>query len=554
MSKRILALDVGASTIKLAEFHLQKDHSLELVNYGTRVIGLDPQDEANRMVYTGTALDELIRELRIKPGPVLLSVSGQHVFSRYVKLPPVSGDKIAQIVEYEAKQNVPNLNEVVWDRQIIPTGEGDMDVLLAAIKLDIVENLAETVHGCGLETELVDISIAALYNAFRYNEPNPEGCTMILDMGARTTNVIFAEGERVWSRSFPVSGNSITQQISRDFDVSFGEAESMKENVSMVALGGAYEPLEDPEADQVSKCIRGAMTRLHAEITRSINTYRSQQNGQAPDRVLLTGGSCVMTYLDVFLQEKLNLPIEYFNPLQEIVVSESIEEERLAGDWHLLAEVVGLALRKVGDSPVSLNLLPPSITRERNFRQKQGILVFCMFLVAAILGLWGWHASRVASEMVGVRENLEADVNELQTWKNRIQGIRRDYDLEEENLMAVTNVVADRVVWLDILQDIRQRLPEGVWITQFKADEAMPRQKLVLVGTFFKDAVYANLQLPDNTPIVRFQEELKESPWFSPETRFTVSITDLAPTGTTGMLQSVAAFMIEIVLEEPLPL
>lgn len=295
MSKRILTLDVGASTIKLAEFLLNKDHQLELQNYGTRAIGLDPADEANRMVYTGTAIDELIREMRIKPGPVLLSLSGQHVFSRYVKLPPVAGDKIGQIVDYEAKQNIPNLEEVVWDRQILPGSDGEMDVLLAAVKQEVVENLAESVHNSGLETELVDISIAALYNVYRKAYPDLEGCTMILDMGAKTTSVIFAENERVWSRSFPVSGHSITQSIANDFKISFGEAEALKESVSMVALGGAYEPLEDPQADQVSKCIRSSMTRLHAEIVRSINTYRSQQNGQPPQRVLLTGGSTVMT-------------------------------------------------------------------------------------------------------------------------------------------------------------------------------------------------------------------------------------------------------------------
>lgn len=118
MSKRILTLDVGASTLKLAEFHISKDHKLELVKYGIRAVGIDPGDEANRMVYTGTALQELMQELRIKPGPVLLSLSGMHVFSRYVKLPPVAGDKISQVVEYEAKQNIPNLDEVVWDRQV----------------------------------------------------------------------------------------------------------------------------------------------------------------------------------------------------------------------------------------------------------------------------------------------------------------------------------------------------------------------------------------------------------------------------------------------------
>lgn len=550
MSKRILTLDVGAGTIKLAEFNLTKENQLELVNYGTRAIGLDPQDEANRMVYTGTAVDELVQELHIKPGPALISLSGQHVFSRYVKLPMVSGDKIPQIVQYEAQQNIPNLSEVVWDRQILPGNNGEMDVLLAAVKQDVVENLAESIHNSGLETELVDISIAALYNAYRISYEPTDGCDMILDMGAKTTSVIFAEGGRVWSRSFPVSGNTITQSIANDFKVTFGEAEALKENVSMVALGGAYEPLEDPEADKVSKCIRSSMTRLHAEIVRSINTYRSQQNGQAPSRVLLTGGSSVMTYLDVFLQEKLNIEVEYFNPLQAITVAPSVDEDRINAEWHLLAEVVGLALRKAGDVAIQMNLLPPSIVRERLFRKKQGMMVASLVLLTVTLGLWAWFASAEASNQDRLQTVLSSQVDELSRWHANIQTVRRDMEAVEIELEAFASVARERGRWTSILEEIRSHLPEGVWITQLLPDSQQPDRKLVLIGSFFKDIVYEDLEHPDNAPIRKFLEDLQASDFFTPETQFTRNVTDLVPRDTPALGSSIATFRIELVLDE----
>ncbi|MCC5842718.1 MAG: type IV pilus assembly protein PilM [Verrucomicrobia bacterium] len=554
MSKRILTLDVGASTIKLAEFQISKDHQLTLMNYGTRAIGLDPQDEANRMVYTGSAVDELFKEMRIKPGHVLLSLSGQHVFSRYVKLPPVSGDKVSQIVEYEAKQNIPHLDEVVWDRQILPGSEGDMDVLLAAVKQDIVENLAEAVRACGLETEMVDISIAALYNAYRHTYPETDGCTMILDMGAKTTSVIFAEEERVWSRSFPVSGHTITQNIANDFKISFGEAEALKEQVSMVALGGAYEPLEDPQADQVSKCIRSSMTRLHAEIVRSINTYRSQQNGQAPQRILLTGGSSVMTYLDVFLQEKLNIEVEYFNPLQAIQIAPGVDGERMASDWHLLAEVVGLGLRKAGSTPIELNLLPPSIVRESLFRRKQGLLAASSFLLVVILALLFVHTYKDAANQREIRDYLQSQVDELNNWSRQMEGVQREIDQVETDLEVFATLVRERAQWARVLEDIRVHLPEGVWITQLRPDENEPSRRLVLIGSFFKDIVYDDLSRPDNAPILQFLEDLKTADSFSADTQFTLSVTDLVAGGGADMRRSIATFRIEIHLSEALSL
>jgi type IV pilus assembly protein PilM len=554
MSKRILTLDVGASTLKLAEFHITKNHQLELVKYGIRAVGVDPGDEGNRMVYTGTALQELIQELRIKPGPVSLSLSGMHVFSRYVKLPPVSGDKISQVVEYEAKQNIPNLSEVVWDRQILTGREGDMDVLLAAVKQQVVEDLAETVHSCGLETELVDVSVASIYNAYRNAYPNAEGCTMILDMGAKTTSVIFAEGEQVWSRSFPVSGNSISQSIANDFSLEFGEAEMLKEQVSMVALGGAYEPLEDPQADQVSKCIRGSMTRLHSEISRSINTYRSQQHGSAPTRVLLTGGSVVMSYFDMFLNEKLDIPVEYLNPLENVVIGNGVDEETISSDWHLLSEVVGLAQHKTGTAIMQMNLLPPSIVRERTFRKKQGVFAACFVILVAILGVWGWYNANKLEQNKILLSALETEVNGLDGWSRKIKTEKQGFVAVEKDLLALTNVVQTRSGWMRVLNEVEAALPEGVWITQIRPDKLMPRQKIILIGSFYKDEMYADLKRPDNTPIVQFQDKLKASTLFGDDTRFSLYITDLSKGGETDSLKSISVFQIEIQLKNPVEL
>lgn len=554
MSKRILTLDIGARSLKLAEFKLNKDASLELVNYGIKPVGVDPADESSRMVYTGTALQELVRELQIKPGPVMLSLSGTHVFSRYVKLPPVSGDKIAQVVEYEAKQNIPNLHEVVWDRQILPGQDGDMDVLLAAVKQQVVEELAATVHEAGLDVELVDVSVAALYNATRMAYPEMEGCAMILDMGAKTTNLVFVEGNQVWSRSFPVSGNSISQSIANDFELSFGEAEALKEEVSMVALGGAYEPLEDKQADQVTKCIRSSMTRLHAEIHRSINTYRSQQHGSMPTQVYLTGGSVVMSYFDMFLQEKLDLPIEYLNPLASVTLGPDIDQERINSDWHLLSEVVGLAHRQAGNGRMQMNLLPPSIARERAFQKKQGVLVACMVLVAVTLGVWGAAASAKVSHQQSTLDVLESNVKELQKWSQRIESEQANFQSVEKDLLAITNLVESRETWIRGLGAVQDLLPEHVWITQVKPDPVMPDRKLTLIGSFFKDRLYEDLLLPDNQPIVEFVESLRSSELFSEDTQFALSITDLAEGNAGDQRQSIAVFQLDIILATPVNL
>ena len=88
------------------------------------------------------------------------------MFSRFVKLPPVSKDKLYQIIQYEAQQNVPfPIDELVWDYQLIGQSREDADVMLAAIKAEIIEQLTDAVGMAGLETDLVDVAPMALYNA-----------------------------------------------------------------------------------------------------------------------------------------------------------------------------------------------------------------------------------------------------------------------------------------------------------------------------------------------------------------------------------------------------
>ena len=155
---------------------------------------------------------------------------GFHVFSKFVKLPPVETSKVQQIIQYEAQQNVPfPLAEVVWDYQILgSTSGGELEVLLVAIKSDIVEGLFRVTESAGLRLQLCDVSPAALCNAFRYNYGDLEDCTMLLDIGAKTSNLLFFEKGKVFSRSINLGANSITQDFANESKLKFDVADKIK--------------------------------------------------------------------------------------------------------------------------------------------------------------------------------------------------------------------------------------------------------------------------------------------------------------------------------------
>src|SRR3984885_14940294 len=372
-TKSFLTVDFGAGSLKLAEFEINESGGLRLKQYGLKSLGAEGAAEATREKVMQTALQELLSEKAIRAKNVNVCAPGFHVFSKFVKLPPVDTSKVTQIIQYEAQQNVPfPLAEVVWDYQILgSTPTGELEVLLVAIKADIVEGLFRVTESAGLRLQLADVSPAALCNAFRYNYGDLEDCTMLLDIGAKTSNLLFFEKGKVYSRSINLGANSITQDFANEAKIPFPEAEKKKIAEGFVSLGGAYEEPENPHQAAISKIARQFMTRLHIQVNQTMQFYRGQQGGSAPQRVFLAGGGSIMLYTSQFFAEKLNIPVEYFNPFRSVQLDPALDLEDLAKVAHAFGEVVGLGLRNMAQCPVELNLVPKSIRKRQEFDQRK---------------------------------------------------------------------------------------------------------------------------------------------------------------------------------------
>jgi type IV pilus assembly protein PilM len=147
---------------------------------------------------------------------------------------------------------------------------GELEVLLVAIKSDVVESLFRTSEAAGLRVQLVDVSPAALTNAFKFNYGDLEGCTMLLDIGAKTSNLLFFEKGKVYARGINIGANSITTDFVAEAKIPYAKAEELKINEGFVSLGGAYEEPDNPQQAAISKIARQVMTRLHMQVNQTM--------------------------------------------------------------------------------------------------------------------------------------------------------------------------------------------------------------------------------------------------------------------------------------------
>jgi type IV pilus assembly protein PilM len=459
-SKSFLCIDFGATTVKVAEFEPNETGSLRLKNYALRGMSQDAADDATREAVVLETLKGLLGggvRGEFEANVINVCAPGFQVFSKFVKLPATDPGKVGQIIQYEAQQNVPfPLEEVVWDYQILgSTPSGELEVLLVAIKNEVVESLFHVSEQAGLQLHLMDVSSAALCNAYRFNYGDAEGCVMLLDIGARSSNLLFFEQGRVFSRSINIGANSITQDFANEVKIKWEEAEKLKIEEGFVSLGGAYEEPSNPHQALISKIARQVMTRLHIQMNQTVQFYRGQQGGSAPTRLYLAGGASLLPYTAQFFAEKLSVSVDYFNPFRNIQIDPAINLEEMAKVAHQFGEVVGLGIRNLAQCPVELNLMPASHLKQQQFNSKRIYFiasVLCVVITLLAFGwFFGWMAEMKQVQLAETKKGLEPLKKNTEKLRQATQELTAAKTLSKEYV----ELLSARSRWAELLDGVQ---------------------------------------------------------------------------------------------------
>jgi type IV pilus assembly protein PilM len=461
-----VALNIGSQRIGMAVFETSKNGGLILKAYDSESIVADPAMESSRMGQCQVAIADLASRLKVGGSKARYAISGQAVFTRFVKLPPLQDDNIEQLVTFEAQQHVPfPLAEVVWDYELIE-GADDKEVVIVAIKSDALDEINSSVNDAGIGTSEVDVAPMAIYNSFRAAYGTPEEPVLLIDIGAKTSNLLYIEGKRFFTRSIAIGGSAVTLAIAKEYGISFTEAEGQKVSNGLVALGGGHTEQMDESVAALAMVIRNALTRIPAEISRTTNYYRSQHGGSAPRRILLAGGGANLPYTLEFFQEKLNMPVEYFNPVGNVALGKGVDTERIQREGHLMGELVGLGLRGVGKSTINIDLVPGVVELTRAADRRKPFLIGAAALLLA--GVAGWA---VFQNMAGAKANeerlsMEEQRAALAPVKQEIDSLLKKEAALNQIASGYTDAERDHAFWMDLLNELGGTFAsDAVWIT-----------------------------------------------------------------------------------------
>lgn len=485
---RILTIDIGSDCLKMAEFFYPPEGAMILEKFAFLEYDEEYRDRELAEQFTH-AFKKLLEEKEFTAKKVRVAISGQSAFSRLSKLPPLGGDvqHIEQIIEYEAKQTVPYaMNEVVWDYQLIlhktetektesedgvenPEDIDEMEALFVAVKDDFITELSEIIQDEDKEIISIETAPVAFFNAAKANLADDEQCDLLLNIGGRCSSLLFADKGRIFTRTIPIAGASITQQISKEFDISLADAEELKCRHGFVALGGAYEEPESEVAAVISKIARNVMTRLHGEINRSINVWRSQYKGNRPTRLFLGGGSSLMAYTPRFFNEKLRIPVEYLNSFQIVGLGEDVNREELLDVAPMFSELTGMALRHISPVPVEISLMPESIKKHKALQKKKPYFYGSAVSIILCLLVFYWVVSKKRDYDKECVDGVRAEVEKLEGISTQVRAASNNLASAKSEYEKALEMADKRSQWVNVLNELQTILPDKWWLTSVTA-------------------------------------------------------------------------------------
>ena len=200
----------------------------------------------------------------------------------------------------------------------------------------------------------MDCALTSLYNAYVDSYPDEKEPVMLIDIGAKSTDLIYSEQGRFFTRSISAGGIFVTSAIAREFNVPFMEAERLKTTSGLVSMSNGQTEGLDPATANLATVIRTAMTRLASEIQRTTNHYRAQMNGSAPVKAYLCGGGASLPYTKEFLEDKLGIPISFFNPMHNVGVGSGVDVNTISREAFILGGLIGTAVNAIGLSLIHI--------------------------------------------------------------------------------------------------------------------------------------------------------------------------------------------------------
>ncbi|HON90338.1 MAG TPA: type IV pilus assembly protein PilM [Sedimentisphaerales bacterium] len=409
-SDAVWAIDLGSNSLKALHLAAVGD-AVQVIGFDHiphgKILSSSGVSAAEREELIAVSLRQFVQRNDVGFDPIIISVPSQNSFARFVTLPPVEAKRLPEIVKFEAAQQIPfDISDVQWDYQVLSDPDSpEKKVGLFAIKNEIVNAAMEPLEREELSVSYVQMSSMALYNYLLFDRPDlvssEKRATVLLNIGADSTDLVVCTASGVWQRCITTGGNAFTNAIAETFKLSFEKAEKLKRTAPVSKY-----------ARQIFQAMRPVFTDWAGEVQRSLGFYTSSNPDVKLARVVALGGGTKLRGLLKYLQQTLQIPVEKPDAFKRLAVSPMVSAAKFHESVADFGVVYGLGLQGVGLARIESNLLPRNVARSIAWAGKTRYFIGAavLLLVVSFLCLGRVGLDRIAYARA---EDIRAKTNRI---------------------------------------------------------------------------------------------------------------------------------------------
>lgn len=448
----VWGIDIGKAALKAVKLRRTKEgleiKAVEHIPYPT------DDEEDQKSEHVNAALRQFLTKHKMSASDqIVVGIAGLHAFSRFIKLPPVDGAKLWQMVRMEAQQQIPfPIAEVNWDsvkieREYAP-GE-EVEVGIFASRSELIDGFLRDLKEVKLAPDVVTIAPLAAYNFVRYNTEAQEGATIILDIGSEHTDLVIMDGERFWIRNLRIAGNDITKALAERFKVPFAEAEKLKRSAA-----------KSEQSKKIFSSMESVLKDLVGEVHRSVGFFKSQADDLEIKRMVLVGDGAKLKNATKYLTDQLGYEVDRVQQLEQdkFIIDPEVDLDVLKNHLLGFAVSLGLAIQGVGLAKCAINLAPEDIKINSKLRTKVPFALAAAACSWLTLGLSYVHWTAATAK---VSETLK-ETSKIKTYQGIQEQAREVEDVKgiEAQASQLTSLGAGRTFALELLNALNEVLPK----------------------------------------------------------------------------------------------
>lgn len=469
----VWGIDIGQCALKAIRLEMQNGQPVATAFEYIEHPKILSQPDADPEELTREALTQFLERNSIVGDMICISVPGQSGLARFVKLPPVDQKKIADIVKFEAKQQIPfPLEEVVWDFQKLSTGEIvdgmalETEIGLFAMKRDMVLRAIRQFKDVNVEIHVVQMAPLALCNFVAYDllgkgtdnmgeEDDSHECIVCLEIGTDNSNLVITDGGRIiWQRPIPIGGNHFTRALTKEMKLTFAKAEHLKRNAA-----------KSPDLKKILSALKLVLNDFVGEVQRSLGYFTNTHRNAKIQYMIGLGNAFRLPGLQKFLQEKLQLEVRKLQHLERTEGDAVTSAPTFSENIMSFGVAYGLALQGLKQARLQTNLLPYEVRLERVIRGKKPWLVaaaasllFGMCLIAFARGME--KDAIVNPENDQAKKALIAVAQEARNYDSIFAAKEKELENEKKTLKEISAGVDDRLNWQLLHQYVNMITPQ----------------------------------------------------------------------------------------------